>query len=83
MEDRVGETDESGSAHHSELRIDKDLERVSAGEIGFSVEDGKTVMAHLQPVVVNQRCEASLWRAVFCAPIGWFVDMGGGANRAD
>jgi len=27
--------------------------------------------------------EASLRRAVFCAPIGWFVDMGGGAIRAD
>ena len=35
-------TDEFGSAHRSELTIDKDLERLSAGEIGFSVEDGKT-----------------------------------------
>ena len=34
-------TDEFGSAHRSELTIDKDLERLSAGEIGFSVEDGK------------------------------------------
>jgi hypothetical protein len=34
-------TDELGSAHRSELTIDKDLERASAGEIGFSVEDGK------------------------------------------
>ena len=46
-------TDEFGSAHRSELTIDKDLERVSAGEIGFSVEDGKTIMAHLQQVVVK------------------------------
>ena len=50
--------DEFGSAHRSELAIDKDLERVSAGEIGFSVEDGKAIMAHLQQVVVNQQCEA-------------------------
>jgi hypothetical protein len=49
--------DEFGSAHRSELTIDKDLERVSAGEIGFSVEDGKAIMAHLQQVVVNQQCE--------------------------
>ena len=34
-------TDEFGSAHRSELTIDKDLARLSAGEIGFSVEDGK------------------------------------------
>jgi hypothetical protein len=31
-------TDEFGSAHRSELTIDKNLERLSAGEIGFSVE---------------------------------------------
>jgi hypothetical protein len=34
-------TDEFGSTYRSELTIDKDLERLSAGEIGFSVEDGK------------------------------------------
>ena len=48
-------TDEFGSAHRSELTIDKDLARLSAGEIGFSVEDGKAIMAHLQQVVVNQQ----------------------------
>ena len=47
-------TDEVGSAHGSELTIDKDMERLSAGEIGFSVEDGKAIMAHLQQVVVNE-----------------------------
>ena len=59
-------TDEFGSAHRSELAIDKDLERVSAGEIGFSVEDGKTIMAHLQQVVVNQQCEAYVLTSRFC-----------------
>ena len=43
-------TDEFGSAHRSELAIDKDMEGLSAGEIGFSVEDGKAIMAHLQQV---------------------------------
>jgi hypothetical protein len=60
-------TDEFGSAHRSELTIDKDMERVSAGEIGFSVEDGKTIMAHLQQVVVNQQCEAYVLTRRFCA----------------
>jgi hypothetical protein len=30
-------TDEFGSTHRSELTIDKDLERLSPGEIGFSL----------------------------------------------
>jgi hypothetical protein len=30
------------------LTIDKDLERVSAGEIGFSIEDGKAIMGQCQ-----------------------------------
>ena len=59
-------TDEFGSAHRLELTIDKDLECVSAGEIGFSVEDGKTIMAHLQQVVVNQQCEAYVLTSRFC-----------------
>ena len=59
-------TDEFGSAHRSELAIDKDLERLSAGEIGFSVEDGKAIMAHLQQVVVNQQCEAYVLTRRFC-----------------
>jgi hypothetical protein len=59
-------TDEFGSAHRSELTIDKNLERLSVGEIGFSVEDGKAIMAHLQQVVVNQQCEAYVLTSRFC-----------------
>ena len=60
-------TDEFGSAHRSELTINKDLERVSAGEIGFSVEDGKIIMAHLQQVVVSRQCDAYVLASRFCA----------------
>ena len=59
-------TDEFGSAHRSELTIDKDMERLSAGEIGFSVEDGKAIMAHLQQVIVKQQCEAYVLTSRFC-----------------
>ena len=59
-------TDEFGSARRSELTIDKDMERLSAGEIGFSVEDGRAIMAHLQQVVVNQQCEAYVLTSRFC-----------------
>jgi len=41
-------TDDFGSTHRSEFMIDKDMTRLSAGEIGLSVEDGKAIMAHLQ-----------------------------------
>ena len=59
-------TDEFGSAHRPELTIDKDMKRLLAGEIGFSVEDGKAIMAHLQQVVVNQQCEAYVLTSRFC-----------------
>jgi hypothetical protein len=58
--------DEFGSAHRSELTISKDFDRLSAGEIGFSVEDGKAIMAHLQQVVVKQQCEAYVLTSRFC-----------------
>ena len=69
-------TDEFGSAHCSELTIDKDLERVSAGEIGFPVEDGKTITAHLQQVVVNQQCEAYVNAALLHGLRGLSTDQG-------
>ncbi len=59
-------TDEFGSAHRSELTIDKDFERLSAGEIGFSVANGKAIMAHLQQVVVKQQCEAYVLMSRLC-----------------
>jgi hypothetical protein len=45
--------DEFGSAHRSELTIDTDLVRLSAREIGFPVEDGKAITAHLLRAVVT------------------------------
>jgi hypothetical protein len=56
----------SSSTHRSEVAIDKDMERLLAGEIGFSVEDGKAIMAHLQQVVVKQQCEAYVLTSRFC-----------------
>src|SRR5260370_1865340 len=59
-------TDEFGSGHRSELVIDKDFERVSTGEIGFSFEDGKAIMAHLQQLIVKQQCETYVLASRFC-----------------
>jgi hypothetical protein len=64
--------DEFGLAHCSEMEIKKDFDRLSSGEIGFSVEDGKVIMAHLQVVVVQQQCETCVWTKRFCADCGTF-----------
>ena len=58
--------DEFGTVHRSELTISKDYRRLSAGEIGFSVEDGKAIMTHLQQVIVKQQCEAYVLASRFC-----------------
>ena len=55
-----------GSAYRSELVIDKDIERLAAGEIGFSIEDGKAIMAHLQQLIVKQQCETYVLTSRFC-----------------
>ena len=68
--------DEFGSAHRSELTISKDFDRLSAGEIGFSVEDGKAIMAHLQQVVVKQQCEAYVLTSRFA----WIARVSGGSR---
>jgi hypothetical protein len=50
-------TDEFGSTHRSEIAIEKDLDRVATGDIGFSVGDSKSIMTHLQKSIVKQQCE--------------------------
>jgi hypothetical protein len=59
-------TDEFGSAHRSEIAIEKDMDRLAAGAIGFSIEDGKAIMAHLQRTIVKQQCETYVWARRFC-----------------
>lgn len=50
-------TDEFGVEHRSEMALEKDLNSLTTGAVGLSIEDGKTIMAHLQQVIVKQRCE--------------------------
>src|ERR1700733_506735 len=44
-------TDEFGSAHRSELAIDKDMERLSAGEIGWRGHHGSSPADGRQPAM--------------------------------
>ena len=59
-------TDEFGAAHRSEIALEKDLNSLTAGAVGFSIEDGKTIMAHLQQIVVKQQCETYVLARRFC-----------------
>ncbi len=42
------------------ITIEKELDRLADGAIGFTVDDGKAIMAHLQKAIVQQQCET--WR---------------------
>ena len=54
---RLEGTDELGNHHKAELTIERNLADVREGKIGFSIEDGKKVMACLQQLIVKQQVE--------------------------
>jgi len=64
--------DEFGAGHHSDFELTKDLGRLSDGEIGLSIDDGKVIMAHLQQFVLKQQCEAYVLTSRFCADCSKF-----------
>jgi hypothetical protein len=45
--------DEFGGRDTADMVIEKEFNRLSKGEIGLSISDGKTIMACLQQLVVN------------------------------
>ena len=56
---------EFGDTCRKEVRIDKSWERLFDGDLGLSIEDGKTIMTALQSAVVNHEAETySLFRRV-------------------
>jgi hypothetical protein len=46
--------------------IEKPFNRLSEGEIGLSISDGKSIMACLQQLVVKQQCEAYVLTSRYC-----------------
>ena len=58
--------DEFGSAHQSQIEIEKDFDGFANGCIGFSIEDGKAIMAQLQQVIVKQQCKTYVLSRRFC-----------------
>jgi hypothetical protein len=59
--------DEFGGRDTAEMVIEKDCNRLSKGEIGLSISDGKTIMACLQQFVVTQQCEAYVLTSRYCS----------------
>ena len=59
--------DEFGGRDTAEMVIEKEFNRLSKGEIGLSISDGKTIMACLQQLVVKQQCEASVLTSRYCS----------------
>jgi len=59
--------DEFGGRDTAEMVIEKEFNRLSKGEIGLSISDGKTIMACLQQVVVKQQCEAYVLTSRYCS----------------
>ncbi|MBV9907808.1 MAG: ISKra4 family transposase [Hyphomicrobiales bacterium] len=58
-------TDAFGEVRRQEIRIDKSWDRLFDGEIGLSVDDGKKIMAALQPAVVSQEAASyTLFRRI-------------------
>ena len=47
--------DECDGRDTAEIVIEKEFDRLSKGEIGLSISDGKTIMACLQQLAVNGR----------------------------
>ena len=48
---------EFGDICRKEIRIDKSWERLFDGDIGLSIDDGKTIMTALQSAVVTHEAE--------------------------
>lgn len=56
---------EFGDVCRKAVRIDRSWERLFDGDLGLSIEDGKTIMTALQSAVVNHEAETySLFRRV-------------------
>ena len=58
---------ELGGRDAAEMVIEKDFGRLSKGEIGLTIADGKTIMGLLQQLVVKQQCEVRVLTSRYCS----------------
>jgi len=50
--------DEYGEVQRAQVRIEKGFDKLTSGEIGLSIDDGKRIMSTLQEFVVKQELAA-------------------------
>jgi len=58
--------DELGELQRAQLRIGKEFKRLTSGEIGLSIDDGKRIMTMLQELVVKQELAAYAFARRVC-----------------
>jgi len=58
--------DEFSGCGAAEMVIEKPFNRLSEGELGLSISDGKSIMVLLQQLVVKQQCEAYVLTSRYC-----------------
>jgi len=65
----------------SQIEIEKDFDSLADVYIGFSIEDGKAIMAHLQKTIVKQQCETYVLARRFCMDCERFRRIKGYGKR--
>ncbi|WP_245435047.1 ISKra4 family transposase [Methylocystis rosea] len=58
--------DEFSGRDTAEMVIEKDVGRLSKGELGLTIADGKSIMTLLQQLIVKQQCEAYVLTSRYC-----------------
>ena len=64
----VEAVDPTGEEYRKEFLVEKNLDELTDGRIGFSVDAGKTVMAEIQKAVVQRELELWCATGAFVSP---------------
>lgn len=64
-------SDEITRGHRFEFEIEKSLDDLATGSLGFSIEEGEAIMASLQRHIVEQQCAQGIERSHATATVGY------------
>ena len=73
--------DEFGGRDTAEMVIRKEFNRLSKGEIGLSISDGKMITACPRQLVVKQQCEAYVLTSRYCSDCETFQHIKDSGKR--
>jgi hypothetical protein len=69
-------SDEITRGHRFEFETEKSLDDLIAGNIGLSIDEGKAIMASLQPHIIEQQCALYVLFRRHCQGCGGTRDQG-------